>query len=249
MTVGLTDYPGSGGWRASTYRDRTRISEDIPFLASQRYTVKRSGATFKKSAGTGTGTAEVQTLAASGATAGTFTLTFNGQTTSALAFSATAAQVQTALQALTTVGNGGITATGGPAQTTNIVLTFAGTLLGTGNQPLIVLDKSGLTGGGAAAVSETTRGQLPYTSEIKKGTFVLPDTANLGYYKVWVTGDAIVLDGSSGPPGYLMESINVADGDVTEGILIMGSVLTGRLQPNPHPAAITTAMGSRIVYQ
>jgi hypothetical protein len=41
----------------------------------------------------------------------------------------------------------------------------------------------------------------------------------------------------------------VADGDVTEGILIEGSVLINRLQPNPHAAAITTAMGSRISYQ
>lgn len=248
MTVGLTDYPGSGGWRASTYRDRTRISEDIPFLASEKYTVKRSGATFKKSAGTGTGTAEVQTLASSAATAGSFTLTFNGQTTTALAYTATAAQVQAALQALSTIGVGGATVTGGPANTTNLVITFAGTL-GTGNQPLIVLDKSGLTGGSAAAITETTRGQLPYTSEIKKGTFVVYDSANPGYYKVWATGDTIALDGSTPPPGYLMESINVADGDVTEGILIEGSVLINRVQPNPHPSAITTAMASRVIYQ
>jgi hypothetical protein len=249
MTViGWGDYPGSGGWRASTYRDRTRLDPDIPFLASQNYTVKRTGATFKKTAATAAGTAEVQTLAASAATAGTFTLTFDGQTTAPLPYTATAAAIQAALQALSNVGVGGITATGGPANTTNVVLTFAGPLA-TGNQSLLVLDKSLLTGGGAAAVTETTRGAYQYVSEIRKGTFVVYDPANPGYYKVWVTGDAITLDGSVPPPGYLMESINVADGDVTEGILIEGSVLINRLQPNPHAAAITTAMGSRISYQ
>lgn len=45
-------------------------------------------------------------------TSGTFTLTFEGQTTSALAFNATAAQIQTALQALSTIGAGKVDVTG-----------------------------------------------------------------------------------------------------------------------------------------
>jgi hypothetical protein len=249
MTViGWGDYPGSGGWRASTYRDRTRLDPDIPFLAGQDYVAKRSGATFKKATGTAAGVAEVQTLAASGATAGTFTLTFQGYTTSALAFNATAANILAALQALPPIGTTGVTVTGGPAQTTNVVITFAGAL-GTGDQAMLVLDKSGLTGGGAAAVTETTRGVYPYVAEISKGTFVVYDSANPGYYKRWVTGDTIALDGSTPPPGYLFESINVADGDVTEGILVEGSVLIARVFPNPHPSAITTAMSGRVVYQ
>lgn len=246
-TATFGDYPGSGGWRSSTYRDRTRIGPDIPFLASQNYTVKRGGATFKRVVNSGA-VNEVQTLASSGATAGTFTLTFDGQTTAALAYNATATQVANALQNLLNVGANAISATGGPANSANVVLTFIGPLAGY-NQPLISVDKSGLTGGGAAAVTETTKGVPAGVSEIRKGTFVHPDAANPGYYKAWVSGDTIVTDGTVDPGGYLMESINVADGDVTEGVLIQGSVLRARVIPTPVPAAIVTAIAGRIILQ
>lgn len=52
------------------------------------------------------------------ATTGTFTLTFRGQTTAALPFSATPAQVQAALEALSTVGVGNVICTGDPVNTT-----------------------------------------------------------------------------------------------------------------------------------
>ena len=45
------------------------------------------------------------------ATGGTFTLTFNGQTTAPLAFNATAAQIEAALEALSNIGAGNIQAT------------------------------------------------------------------------------------------------------------------------------------------
>src|SRR5689334_11950254 len=49
-------------------------------------------------------TDEQQTVRVTNATAGTFTLTFNGQTTAALPYNATPAQVDTALEALSTIG-------------------------------------------------------------------------------------------------------------------------------------------------
>jgi len=56
---------------------------------------------------------EVQTVTITGApTGGTFTLTFGAQTTSAIAYNATAAQVQTALQALSSVGASNALVTG-----------------------------------------------------------------------------------------------------------------------------------------
>lgn len=55
----------------------------------------------------GSGVDEVQTVTISGGpTGGTFTLTFNGQTTAAIPYNATALQVQAALQALSNVGTG-----------------------------------------------------------------------------------------------------------------------------------------------
>ncbi|MEW1565842.1 hypothetical protein AB0454_22985 [Streptomyces sp. NPDC093509] len=74
-------------------------------------------------------TNEVQTATITGGpTGGTFTLTFSGQTTTALAYNATAAAVQTALEALSNVNPGDIKVTGnagGP-----YTLTFGGQYLG-----------------------------------------------------------------------------------------------------------------------
>jgi hypothetical protein len=101
------------------------------------------------------GTAEVQSLIATGATSGTFTLTFNGQTTAPIAFNATAAAVQAALVALSTIGAGNLVATGGPLPGTAVVLTFGGALQGPQN--LITATNTALVGG-AAAVTRTTAG-------------------------------------------------------------------------------------------
>jgi hypothetical protein len=55
----------------------------------------------------GSGTDDVQTVTVSGSpTGGTFTLTFGGQTTSAIAYNAASSAVQSALQALSTIGTG-----------------------------------------------------------------------------------------------------------------------------------------------
>lgn len=51
---------------------------------------------------------EVQYINLLSATAGTFTITYDGQTTSALAWNCTAAQVQTALEALSNLGSGDV---------------------------------------------------------------------------------------------------------------------------------------------
>jgi len=75
-------------------------------------------------------TDEVQTVTITGGpTGGTFTLTFSGQTTAAIAYNATAATVQTALQALSNIGAGNVTVTGnaGGPYTVDFVGTLANT--------------------------------------------------------------------------------------------------------------------------
>lgn len=74
-----------------------------------------AGVTYNLSCGEGVAN-ERQTLTVAGGppTAGTFTLTFNGQATAPLAFNATAAQVRAALEALGTIGAGNVLVTGGP---------------------------------------------------------------------------------------------------------------------------------------
>jgi phage tail sheath protein FI len=104
-------------------------------------------------------TNEVQTVSISGTpTGGTFTLTFNGQTTSSIAYNASASTVQTALQALSTIGSGNAVVSGGPGPGTAWVVTFQGTLQHT-NVPAMTATSS-LTGGTspAVAVAVTTEG-------------------------------------------------------------------------------------------
>lgn len=86
------------------------------------------------------------------ATGGTFTLKFLGQTTSALAFNATAAAVNTALEALSTVGAGNVAVTGaagGP-----YTVTFGGTLAAI-DVPQLIANGTSLTGPNAAATVTT----------------------------------------------------------------------------------------------
>ena len=66
-----------------------------------------------------------------GTTAGTFPLTFNGQTATGIAYNATTSAVQSALEALSTIGTGNVTVTGTPGNY-NITIVVPGTLSSTG---------------------------------------------------------------------------------------------------------------------
>ncbi len=99
--------------------------------------------------------AEVQTITVSGAT-GSFTLTFNGQTSGPLPFNATATQVQTALNALSSIGGVGgsvaVTQSGGVS-----TVTFGGAL-GVGDQPQISATGAGGVTAGTATVRNGSSG-------------------------------------------------------------------------------------------
>lgn len=102
---------------------------------------------------------EEQTLSITGTpTGGTFTLTFRGYTTAAIAYNAASSAVVSALEALSTIGTGGVTATGGPLPGTPVVLTFANQLSGQA-LPLITVTGS-FTGGTtpAGSVARTNAG-------------------------------------------------------------------------------------------
>src|SRR5262249_31131423 len=87
---------------------------------------------------------EVQTVTLAGSTIGTFRLTFNSQTTSALAFNATALQVQNALNALSSMKavGGVVTVT----RTANVLtITFGGMLTKTNVGQIIATGAGGTT--------------------------------------------------------------------------------------------------------
>lgn len=101
------------------------------------------------------GTSEVQTLTASGPpTAGSFTITYDGQTATGVAFNATAVAIRDKLAALSNLDVDDITVTGGPINTTPVVVTFD---LAQGNVSTLVINNTGLTGG-TVAVATTTPG-------------------------------------------------------------------------------------------
>lgn len=101
------------------------------------------------------GTDEVQTISST-ATGGTFTLTFEGQTTGAIAFNATAATIKTALEALSNVEVDDVSLTGGPLNTTAVVVTFKANL-GRSDRTQMTVDNTSMTGG-TASVATTTAG-------------------------------------------------------------------------------------------
>jgi hypothetical protein len=76
-------------------------------------------------------TEEVQTLTEGGAGLTSFTITFGGQTTGSLDDDATADQVQAALEALSTIGEGNVEVTGGPLATGPFTVKFVGALANT----------------------------------------------------------------------------------------------------------------------
>lgn len=109
------------------------------------------------------GTNEVQTVTVD-ATAGNFTITYSGQTTGSLAFNASAATVQTALEALSNLAPGDVVVTGGPGAAgggTPYTLTFGGTLAST-NVAQVTCGDVDLTGGGDTVTPATgTAGVAP----------------------------------------------------------------------------------------
>jgi hypothetical protein len=131
---------------------------------------------------TGQGIDDVQTLSVSGnPTGGSFTLSFGGQTTAAIAFNATATQVQSALLALSSIGAGNVACTGGPLPGSAVTITFQGSL-GKAAQPAVTIGANNLTGGTtpAPAIAHTTTGvgvddvqTLSLTGNPMGGTFAL----------------------------------------------------------------------------
>lgn len=128
-----------------------------------------------------TGVDPVYTLSLGAPSAGTFTLSFNGQTTAGIAYNATASAIQTALTGLSSVGSGNATVTGTGPFTITLQGALAGTVL-----PLTG-SGTGLTGG-TFSLTETSSGVSFYEDvPIQPGTVaVFLDTsyASIGTTKL-----------------------------------------------------------------
>src|SRR3954452_6567291 len=100
-------------------------------------------------------TDEQQTLRITNATGGTFTLTFNGQTTAPIAYNATGADIDAALEALSNVGANQIQTSGGPVNTANLNVFFRRNFHEKDVSQLTA-NTSGLTGTTTPAIAITT---------------------------------------------------------------------------------------------
>lgn len=129
----------------------------------------------------GAGTDEVQTLTID-ATGGTFKLAFEGFITSAISWSATnntlRDNVDTALEALASIGTGGVTTAVGTmtAGVGTLTLTFTGNR-GKQSVGLITVDTNSLTGTATLSIAETTPGVDATFRGAPKGQLVV-DTTN-----------------------------------------------------------------------
>lgn len=99
---------------------------------------------------------EAQSVTITGTpTGGTFTLTLSGETTAGIAFNATAAAVESALEALPSLSAADVTVTGGPGPGTPYSVTFGGAYAGA-NVAQMTASAAGLTGGTSPAVNIAT---------------------------------------------------------------------------------------------
>jgi hypothetical protein len=115
------------------------------------------------------GTDEVQTVSHNG-TGGTLTLTFEAQTTAAIAWNANAATVQAALVALSNVGPSDVIVTGGPWPA---LMTFHFTgALGEANRTQMTSSAASLTPGGSTITHATTVGGVAPASGVEKAIAV-----------------------------------------------------------------------------
>ncbi len=133
-------------------------------------------------------TVAAQTISATGATAGAFTVTFDGATSAIINFNATAANVLAALQALPTIGNGNVSVTGGPLNTAPITVSFIGALAGTA-VPVLTSTTTTAFAGGTLAIANSQAGVNSTT--LNGGTLILGANNALGTGGLLVSGGTI----------------------------------------------------------
>lgn len=159
---------------------------------------------------------EVQALAVD-ATGGTFTVTWSGQTTSALDFDFTGAEMTTAMEALSNIGAGNIVVTGGPGDnggTTPYSFEFTGTLAG-GNRAEITANGASLTGGAGTATPSTTTAGVAAVNEQQTVTVA----ADGGTFTITYSGQttsALAYDSTAAEIETALEALsNIGVGDAT----------------------------------
>jgi hypothetical protein len=155
----ILDFTGIASIRNGVFDASTLVADGFGRFTLLSGTILTKSSTdptkVKAYAGLGTNLNEAQTITITGTpTGGTFTLTFGGKTTATITYAATSAQVLAALELLTSIGQGNMSATGGALPGTAVVVTFINEL-GAEAQAAMTASGAALTGGSAPAVTIT----------------------------------------------------------------------------------------------
>lgn len=145
------EYMDSLASEAETLSKVPILPRDFEILAKSVDTVDRALVIDNYNPGVN----EVQQLAVTNATGGTFTLTFNGQVTAGIAYNASATTVQAELEALSNINPGDISVTGGPLDIGPVSVEFIGQYVAT-DVAQMTTNVAALVGAGAAATVTTT---------------------------------------------------------------------------------------------
>ncbi|MHC4171491.1 MAG: flagellar filament capping protein FliD [Planctomycetota bacterium] len=207
----------------------------------------------------GTAVSEVQTLSLSdNPNSGTYTLTYRGETTTALGYNDDAATIKAALEALSTVNTNDISVSA--ALSDGMTFTFANTL---GDVDLIMIDDSLLRKGVnpvTASIAETTKGVPAYISrssntvdDVLYGvTLHLHDTTDTGGEQITLTRDIesvkdklnSMVDAYNAAVVYIQEKTGYNDVLKTAGVL-MGDYIVSIIRDKLRTPLIAQTSGFR----
>lgn len=229
-------------------------------FAASDFVVSQSAQDSKIKAAGFTAVAEIQTLTPDvNPTGGTYTLTYNGEITAAIQWDDTAAEIQDALELLSTVSSGDITvADSGDFGLSdgNVTFTFRDTA---GGVDMISIDFSDLTGPTAALpIVETVKGQDGYISRssntvddvISGVTLHLHDTTDAGGEKITLTRDidsvkeklTSMVDAYNAVVAHIKEKTGYNDVSKTAGAL-MGDYIVSTIRSQLRTPLITRTSG------
>jgi autotransporter-associated beta strand protein len=231
LYVGLSGSGNSGELvlaGSNTYRGTTYVQQGI-------LTIAHSNALG------GIGASEIQTVTLGGSNSGTFTLSFGGYTTSALSATATAAQVQAALNALPSIGGVGGSVT--VSRTGSVLtITFADVLAGA-DQPSLV---AAGTGGTTATVATVQDGY--------GGTIVSLNAQLQIRGSLTISGESLLLQGTGpstadAPTAIPYRWFNLGPAPINNGWTPGNNAATGRITgvsvdpSDPNVIYVSTAGG------
>jgi flagellar hook protein FlgE len=205
-------------------------------------------------------TNEHQTITITGSpTGGTFTLDYGSGTPASVAYNATAAQVQTALESLSTISAGDVKCTGGQLPGTPVVVEFTGALAATDVNALTI-DTTGLTGGSSPSgtVTETIKGSATLgvlggkaTASLVNGQIRITDTtsgySNTDLTMTWGGGGTLTVPSYfelSTVGGEEVKSVNITVYDSQGGKHVLSGAFVRTNTANTWDMVLTSISGN-----